>query len=314
MRRRCFAIATIALLSLGAGCQKGENAAADTAALEARTARLTEALANPDSGEGQKPIARWILPTELAEISGLALTPDGRLFAHNDETAQITELDYRRGIVIKRFFVGAEGFHGDFEGLTCVEDRFFLLSSDGTLYEFREGAEGERVEYTTHDTHLGKECEFEGVAYDSTANAIILACKNPGKKQAQGVLVLYRYRLDLAGAETSELTVPYAEVIGKNNWKHVRPTDISVDPSSGNYVLVAAQEKALVVLTPAGAVVLSRPLGGRHAQSEGVAITPDHILIIADEATNGPATITLYYWPGNGVRDGVPAANRPLRS
>ena len=301
MRGRCFAIATIALLQWGAGCQKGENAAStsgkDTAALEARMARLTESLAHPDSGEAQgKPVARWLLP-ELAEISGLALTPDGRLFAHNDETARITEIDYRQGVVIKHFFVGEKDLYGDFEGLTCVGDRFFLLASDGTLFEFREGAEGERVDYTMHDTHLGKECEFEGVAYDSTANAIILACKNPDVKQFKDMLVVYRYPLDQAGGETSYFAVPYAEASGKNSWKQLRPTDITVDPSSGNYVLVAAQEKALVVMTPAGAVVLSRPLGDRHPQSEGIAITRDHILIIADEATNGPASITLYRWP-----------------
>jgi len=302
VRGFCFAAAIIVALLAGAGCRNGEDTALtsgkDSAGLDARVARLKESLANPDSGEARgEPIARWLLPPELAEISGLALTPDGRLFAHEDETAQITEIDYRRGTVIKHFFVGKQTLHGDFEGITCAGDRFFLLSSNGTLYEFREGAEGERVDYTVRDTHLGKECEFEGVAYDSTANAIILACKRVGVKQFKEMLVLYRYHLDNEGGETSELTVPYSEAIGKNSWKQLRPTDITVDPSSGNYVLVAAQEKALVVLTPSGVVVLSRPLGGRHPQSEGIAITRDHILIIGDESTNAAATITLYRWP-----------------
>ena len=71
-------------------------------------ARLTESLAGAALRKSDKdePIARWLLPPELAEISGLALTPDGRLFAHNDETARITEIDYRRGTVIKHFSVG----------------------------------------------------------------------------------------------------------------------------------------------------------------------------------------------------------------
>ena len=304
MRTFLLAAAMIVLLQAGAGCRNsGEGtpdaSRNDSTGLEARVTRLTEALANADSGEARgKPVARWLLPPELAEISGLALTPDGRLFAHNDETARITELDYRRGTVIKQFFVGKKDLRGDFEGLAYAEDRFFLLSSNGTLYEFREGAEGERVDYTAHDTHLGKECEFEGVAYDSTANALVLACKNVGAKQFKDMLVLYRYSLgDSDGAEISELTVPYSEAIGKNGWKQLHPTDITVDPSSGNYVLVAAQEKALVALTPAGAVVLSRPLGGRHPQSEGIAITRDGILIISDESVNAAATITLYRWP-----------------
>jgi uncharacterized protein YjiK len=300
MRGFCFTAAMIAVLQVGAGCQSRENTASaskeESAALEARMARVTESLANADSAETRgEPIARWLLPTELAEISGLALTPDGRLFAHNDETARITEIDYRRGTVIKHFFVGKQVLKGDFEGLTCAGDRFFLLSSNGSLYEFREGAQGERVDYTAHDTGLGKECEFEGVAYDSTADAIVLACKNPGMDKFKGMLVLYRYRL--AGGGSSALTVPYSEAIGENNWKQLRPTDITVDPSNGNFVLVAAQENALVALTPAGAVVFSRPLDGRHPQPEGIAITRDHILIVADESTKAAASITLYRWP-----------------
>jgi uncharacterized protein YjiK len=304
MRTFLFAAAMIVLLQAGAGCQNSGKSAqdatkTDSTGLEARATRLTEALAKADSGEGLgKPVARWLLPRELAEISGLALTPDGRLFVHDDESARITEIDYRRGTVIKQFFVGKQALHGDFEGLAYAEYRFFLLSSDGTLYEFREGAAEEQVDYTKHDTRLGKECEFEGVAYDSTANALVLACKNVGVKQSKDMLLLYRYSLgDPVGAEGSEIRVPYSEAIGKNDWKQLHPSDITVDPSSGNYVLVAAQEKALVELTPAGAVVFSRPLGGRHPQAEGIAITRDGILMISDESVNAAATITLYRWP-----------------
>ena len=304
MRNSLLTAAMSALLLVGTGCQgSGEDKSgvskSDSTRLEARVTRLTAALANADSGSARgKPVARWLLPPELAEISGLALTPDGRLFAHDDESARITELDYRRGTVIKQFFVGKMGWRGDFEGLACAADRFFLLESTGTLYEFREGAQGEQVDYAAHDTHLGKECEFEGVAYDSTANALVLACKKVGAKRSKDMLLLYRYSLgDPGGAEVSELTVPYSEAIGKNSWKQLHPSDITVDPSSGNYVLVAAQEKALVALTPAGAVVFSRPLGGRHLQAEGIAITRDGILIIGDESVNAAASITLYRWP-----------------
>ena len=136
------------------------------------------------------------------------------------------------------------------------------------------------------------------MAYDSTADALILACKNVRKEKFKDMLVLYRYSLgDSDAAGISELTVPCSEAIGANGWKRLEPTDITVDPFSGNYVLVAGPEKALIVVTPAGAVVLSRPLGGRHPQAEGIAITRDGILIISDESTKAAATITLYRWP-----------------
>lgn len=298
--------ATIAFLLVGIGCRpsaEGTSSASesDSTMLEARVARLTEALANADSDSGSgggQPVARWLLPSRLAEISGLALTPDGRLFAHSDESSAITELDYRRGTIIKQFFVGPKGWHGDFEGLAYAEDRFFLLESNGNLYEFREGAAEERVDYKEHDNHLGKECEFEGLAYDSTANALILSCKNVGIDELKDMLVLYRYDIGNTNETgVSEVTVPLSEAIGANGWKKLRPSDITVDPLSGNYVLVSSQEKALVALTPTGAVVFSRPLPDGHPQSEGIAITRDGILIISDEAVNTAAAITLYSWP-----------------
>ena len=149
-----------------------------------------------------------------------------------------------------------------------------------------------------HDTRLGKECEFEGIAYDKAANAFVLACKNVGKKNDKDALVLYRYSLGAEGGTVAELDVPESEIIGRNDWKQLRPTDITVDPSTGNYVMVASQEKALFAVTPGGEPVLARRLHGQHPQPEGVAITSDHILIISDESTNSAATITLYRWRG----------------
>ena len=278
---------------LTCACSGGEGPS-ETTLLESRAARLSKSLADSNSAEADKPIARWNLPPELAEISGLALTPDQRLFAHNDETARITEIDYRRGTVVKHFVVAETG---DFEGLTYAGDHFVLLSSNGILFEFTEGENGERVDCTTLDLRLGKECEFEAVTYDPNANALVLACKNPGDKKLNDSLVLYRYPLDGGtDAKATMQAIPLVD-LKENPWKKLRPTDITVDPSTGNYVLVSAQERALLAITPAGEAVVVRPLNDRHPQAEGVAITNDHILIISDEATNTAATLTLYRWP-----------------
>ena len=47
--------------------------------------------------------ARVKLPKRLAEISGLALTDDGRLLAHDDEMAVVYELDQKDGSIVKWF-------------------------------------------------------------------------------------------------------------------------------------------------------------------------------------------------------------------
>jgi uncharacterized protein YjiK len=263
-----------------------------------REARLAATLATPDSGAARgTAIARWVLPQDLAEISGLALTADGQLFAHGDEAGRIAEIDYRGGVVVKRFRVGPP-VQGDFEGITAVNDALFLLTSNGKLYEFREGGNGQRVPYAVHDTRLGHECEFEGLAFDPAINSLLLACKNVGRKSLRDFLVIYRWKLrGGSGPRLSRLAVPLARVIGSNGWKDLHPSDLTVDPSNGNYVLIAAREKALVVITPAGVLIASRPLPKGLEQPEGVAITKDSILIVGDEAAHRPASINLYRWP-----------------
>jgi uncharacterized protein YjiK len=280
---------------------KGAGNASPNDSLVAREARLEQALARPDTG-GE--VARWVLPPDLNEISGLALTADGRLLTHNDQQGKVWEIDHRRGVLVKSFQVGKPTVKGDFEGITIANGVIFLIDSKGDLYEFREGANGAQVDYKLHDTKLGSECEFEGVAFDPSINSLLLACKNV--KGNNDSLVIYRWKLQGGdGERLSQLTVPLARVIGSNGWKELRPSDITVDPTNGNYVLIASQQEALIVITPAGEPVSARPLPGKHVQAEGVAITKDGILIVSDEAganraaagQEPAAVISLYRWP-----------------
>jgi len=251
-----------------------------------------------DSTVNDGALARWVMPRDLDELSGMALTSDGRILAHGDERAQISEIDYRKGVILKQFVVGQPTIKADLEGIAIANDVVFLLSSNGTLYEFREGNNGQRVDYITSDTRLGKECEFEGLAYDASINSLLLACKNVELKQAKDSMVIYRWKLHAGGGERlSKLAVPLKTILAAIGEKDLHPSDIAVDPKTGNYVLVASIEKALVEVTPAGQIVFARKLVGQHNQPESLAITKDGILIIGDEAGRRPAMITLYRWP-----------------
>jgi hypothetical protein len=179
------------------------------------------------------------------------------------------------------------------------------------LYAFREGVNGARVAYTVLDTRLGGECEFESLAFDRAINSLLLACKAVRAKSLRDSLVIFRWRLERGkGSPVSKLTVPFKRVIGSNGWDSLHPSDITIDPFNGNYVIIASREKALVEITPAGDLIFARPLPGEHAQPEGVAITRDSILIISDEKSKGAsaqhehrssadqsAVLTLYRWP-----------------
>ena len=116
------------------------------------------------------------LPGRLDEVSGLAFTPDGRLFAHDDERGRIHEIDPESGEVGKRFEL-EDDVRDDFEGITIVGSRFFLISSTGFLYEFMEADDDASTPFRRTDTRLGAGCEVEGLDYDAASDALLIACK-----------------------------------------------------------------------------------------------------------------------------------------
>lgn len=295
---RGFALLLCALPCNAACRDTSEANAAQLREVEAtRKQELARRIALADANPTRTaPLAMWIMPPELKEISGLALKADGRVLTHGDEVGIISEVDPKTGISLKRFILDGEP-HGDFEGITVAGPDIYLLESNGNLFKFREGADGEHVTFTKYDTRLGKECEFESIAFEPDSSRLLMACKRVATKSLKDQLVIYRVQLPITNsAEPTMLAVPMDAVVGPNLWKNFHPSDMTIDPATGNYVLIASQEKGLAVITPDGTVIRSQPLPEHHNQAEGVAVTKDSILIVSDEATQKPAAITLYRW------------------
>ena len=272
--------------------------AAEIRAVEsARKQELARRLALADANPAKPlPVAQWIMPAELREISGLALTTRGTVLTHDDNIGRVYEIDPKTGILLKGFSL-AGGVRGDFEAITIAGTDIYLLQSKGKIYKFKEGADAAQVPYSVYDTGLGKECEFESMAYEADSSRIVLVCKKFLQKDAPKELLIYRVPLPLGDRSAfTALRVPIKDVIGSNKWKNFHPSDINIDPITKNYVIVASHEKGLLVITPEGEVVRSEPLPGDHRQPEGVAITRDSILMVSDEANVKPAAITLYRW------------------
>ncbi len=289
----------VSLLPVLAGCRDTPQArAAQVRAVQRiRAQQLARRMAMADSGAGQAaPLAMWLMPPELNEISGLALTARGTVLTHDDNVGRVYEIDPKTGILLKSFSLLGNP-KGDFEAITIAGADIYLMTRDGKLFKFREGADGTQVPYTTYDTGLGKQCEFEGLTFEPDSSRLLMVCKRFLEKQAPHALLIFRLPLPLGnGASISEMRIPIQEVAGSNHWKNFHASDINIDPSTGNYVVIASREKGLVVITPDGDVVRSEPIPGDHRQPEGVAVTRDGILLISDEANVKPAVITLYRW------------------
>jgi len=292
--RRGLVLLLCAMPSIAACRDTPKARAAELQRIKAtRRQELTIRLAKAASANDA--VAMWIMPPGLREISGLTLTSRGTVFTHDDNSGRVSEIDPKTGVLVKSFSLRGNQKE-DFEAITIAGDDIYLMASDAKLFRFREGADGQQVNFLMFDTGLGKLCEFESLAYEADSTRLVMVCKRLLDKQAAKELVIYRMPLPLNRATFSIVQVPMKQVIGSNKWKGFRPSDITIDPFTRNYVIIASHEKGLLVITPDGDVVRSEPLPGDHRQPEGVAITRDSLLLISDEANVKPAAITLYKW------------------
>jgi uncharacterized protein YjiK len=236
--------------------------------------------------------ARFNLPGRLEEISGLAVAPDGRLFAHDDERGIVYEIDPGREEVVKAFSLGDPPVAGDFEGIAVVGERFFLVTSHGLLYEFREMPDGRAAPYRVTDTELGARCEIEGLDYDPREDALLFACKVSAPER--GVIVIHRIALDPERGTLEPILVPRDQLEAFDVRRSFQPSAVLVDPT-GTLILLSASREAIIEVDRSGRVLDGRRLSSdRHRQPEGIALGPDGTLYIADEGDGRRARVTLY--------------------
>lgn len=242
-------------------------------------------------------MVQWKLPSRLSEVSGLALTDDGRLFAMDDEKAAIYELDIERRRLVKAFALGSPILRGDFEGIAVVDASIYLISSAGDLFVASEGEDGEQVDFEQYDTGAGEYCEIEGLA--AIRRHLLIVCKQAhGDRESLPILFwsLAEKTLD----ESATIELPMKKITAGIGKRRVNPSGIAVDPQTGNLLLVAARQHALIELTAEGKFIgaLRLPMSRRHRQPEGIEIMQDGRLLIADEGGSHKPRLAVYR-PGN---------------
>ena len=233
------------------------------------------------------------MPRRLREVSGLALTGDGRLLAVTDETAIVYEIEIDEMRLVKAFALGEPTVRGDFEGIAVLDETVYLLTSNGVIYMSPEGGDGERVAFSRHDTGLGDYCEFEGLAVHG--DALLLLCKE--MRSAAHDLRLYTWWPDAALRDSPrETSLPEREILAVLGEDRLRPSGITVDRTNGNRLIVAARQAALIELDQEGGLVdaIILPEKNKHRQAEGIELTADRRLLIADEGGDGRARLAIY--------------------
>lgn len=241
------------------------------------------------------PLVTHRLPRRLRELSGLAVTDDGRLLAHDDERAVVYEVDPRDGELIKGFGLGDPVARADFEGIAVARGRVYLVTSGGTIYETREGRDDERMLFNTYGTGLGRRCEVEGLEFDPAHEALLLACKNPRDDALEGSVAIFLWSFATRELEPDPILIDAGALAESIEEPRFQPSGIVRNADTGTWLLVAGPQSAIAEVTPSGDVVAVRRMDAdRHPQPEGIAILPDGRVAIGDEGGSGRGRVTIY--------------------
>jgi uncharacterized protein YjiK len=222
------------------------------------------------------------LPAKLKEISGLTMTKDNRLFAHDDERGILYQLDYESGRIIKKFMIGKFVKKADFEGIANAGDYFYLVTSNGKIAEFKEAKNKDSSPYELYKTGLNKKNNVEGLCYDPESNCLLLACKGDAGDDYEEYKAVYAFSL-----ETKTLVAKPRFLLKKTNGfkdDEIMPSGIARHPLSGTFFIIDSGGCRIIEISKNGSIIEIMNLNkGIHNQPEGICFTSDGTLLISDE-------------------------------
>ncbi len=269
------------------------------------------ATAAPTVYELTRPTFSMTLPGALHEISALTDVDASTVACLQDENGMLFLIDLDR-----RAVVGAHRFgpDGDYEGLTRVGADYYVLRSDGVILRVQL-ADG-RARTAASFTLPVEQRNIEGLGYDERRGVILVAPKDflKGGKERRDERQIYGWdpvRQTLA--ETPVLTVHVSQVLeaaraaglalpDKRNERGKRRVDlklrfssVAVHPLTGQYFILSAVDRLLLVVARTGAVEALHVFGAQELpKPEGLTFLPNGDMLIASEGVSGPPMLHGY--------------------
>ncbi|MCR9278219.1 MAG: hypothetical protein NXH85_09605 [Pseudomonadaceae bacterium] len=230
------------------------------------------------------------LPSALREVSGLALSDTGALFAIADEVGRILELDATTGAALRQIDIGRPPVKGDFEGLAIDGNIISAVTSDGVLYQVDIGSQpGELIQVIDLDTR--DHCEIEGLSNADESGGLWLVCKRTLGDGDDNSVRFLRWDPALANEHPVQFDIANRPILDALDKKDFNPSAIAITQDRRGFLVIAARQKsfAFFQLTDSPRYIragrlIDAPL---HAQAEGLAIDKSEALFIANEGAIG---------------------------
>ena len=235
----------------------------------------------------------WELPETLNEISAIVWLKNHKIAAVEDEDGIIFIYDLEQKAIVDSIPFGDDG---DYEGLAIKGDDAFVMRSDGMIYEILNYRKApQRV--NTYKTGFKSKNNMESLFYDKAANTLLTVAKNkdPEYKKQKSI---YKFSLKAKEIMPESFLIlnledkAFKSFRKKNQHKTLMPSDLAINPLTGEIFILEGRRPKLVVYDKAGDVKQVFELDkDEFPQPEGICFSPEGKLYISNEAHKGPATI-----------------------
>lgn len=245
--------------------------------------------------------AKWQLPAELREVSGIAFLEDNLLACVQDEEGAIYLYDLQQQAIKEKIpFAGP----GDYEGIVTDGSTAYILRSDGAIFEVEDFRNGKLV-VKEYASALAATQNTEGLALDKANNRLLIACKGYDE-QLGDVKGIYAFALDSKTMQnTPVIKVPLAQqqlqgVKTKNSkYDVLQPSSLEVHPHTGELYMLDAVNNRLYTLNEQGELLKTVELDKKlFRQAEGLTFGSNGEMYIASEGGKKGRGVIMKYPKG----------------
>ncbi|NMC39136.1 MAG: hypothetical protein GYA41_12505 [Bacteroidales bacterium] len=258
------------------------------------------------------PDAAFVLPGMLHEISGITYLGAEYLACIQDENGIIFIYDVKKNKLERQFTFY---INGDYEGITSVGEKIYVLRSDGTLFEISDH-ESEKFDLDVFFTNIPSK-DNEGLCYDPYRNRLLIAPKGQTIKGSESKDTREIYAFDLKTKTLSKdpvfefdlqeirdfamekkINLPMKE---KKKGKEAEPkidfmtSAIGINPATKKLFILSSSDHMLFIYNMAGKIEhieMLNPMIFNNA--EGISFFSNGDMVITNEGGGRSASILRF--------------------
>ena len=238
-----------------------------------------------------KVLERWAMPKELLEISSNVLIDDLRMACIQDNKGIIYTYNLKTHAIESEIQFEEKG---DFESLVKIGNVYYVLRSDGMLYEISITGSHKPV-VKKYDLQFGPENDTESMAYDKAKKRLLIAVK---EKDLSGSDKKGVYSFDLTTKRMNDtpiflLNAEEGSVENKDHKKkgskpkgknELKPSEIVIHPKRGTLLILNGPSSELLEADFSGKILSRIKLSKTEfPQPEGLCFSDSGDLYISSE-------------------------------